>query len=121
MIIQDLNLELLKKESNMDLEMLCFEIISNVGSAKSKYIEAMKFAKNGQIAEAKAKIKEGEDFYYKGHLAHSKFVELDANDELPNTRLILAHAEDQLMSSETVKIMANEFIYLYENFDLKRK
>lgn len=105
----------------LDMEMLCFEIISNVGMAKSCYIEAVKLARTGGIEEGKAKIKEGEEFFLKGHRAHSKFIELDASDKLPNTRLILAHAEDQLMSTETIKLMALEFIYLYENFELKRK
>lgn len=105
----------------LDMEMLCFEIISNVGIAKSSYVKAIELAKNDEIQKAKDKIKEGEEYFFKGHKAHSKFIELDAGDKLPNTRLILAHAEDQLMSAETIKLMALEFIYLYENFELKRK
>ena len=42
-----------------DLELLSFNIISAVGTAKSRYVQAMYLAEKGDFDEARAKIKEG--------------------------------------------------------------
>ena len=38
----------------------------------------------------------------------------EANGELGNAGVLLIHAEDQLMSAEAFKIIAEEFIDLYK-------
>ena len=86
-----------------NLELVSFQIISAVGVAKSSYIEAMKIAEKGDFDLAKAKIKEGDQEFVKGHEAHAETV-------VPN--ILLMHAEDQLMSAETIKMMALEIIKL---------
>lgn len=42
------------------IEMACFEIIANVGSARSCFIEAIDLAGEGKIDEAEARVAEGE-------------------------------------------------------------
>ena len=54
-----------------DLELLSFNIISAVGTAKSRYVQAMYLAEKGDFDEARAKIKEGEESFVKGHEAHA--------------------------------------------------
>lgn len=102
-----------------ELELICFQIISAVGSARSEYIEAIHMAKDNKIQEAKDKIKSGEEMFLMGHHAHAELLEKDANGEL-QANLFIMHAEDQLMSAETLKIVANEFIDLYENVIYKK-
>ena len=46
-----------------DLELLSFNIISAVGTAKSRYVQAMYLAEKGDFDEARAKIKEGEESF----------------------------------------------------------
>ena len=41
------------------LEMVAFQIIAAVGTARSLYIEAIDLASEGKYDEARAKIKEG--------------------------------------------------------------
>lgn len=41
------------------LELICFNIISSVGMAKSSYVEAMRAAAKGDYEESAAKMKEG--------------------------------------------------------------
>lgn len=97
-----------------ELELKCFEIITNVGSARSFYIEGIKHAKQGDFEKARASIKEGEQAYKDGHHAHTDLIQKEANGEPVTVSLLLLHAEDQLMSAESFKIVANEFIDLYE-------
>lgn len=96
------------------MELISFEIISNVGAARSCYVEAIQLAKNGEIEEAETKIKEGEELFLIGHHAHAKLVQKEAAGESVVPNMLLMHAEDQLMSSETFKIVALEFIDLYK-------
>ncbi|UPM52960.1 PTS lactose/cellobiose transporter subunit IIA [Gottfriedia acidiceleris] len=95
-------------------ELICFQIISAVGSAKSMYLEAMTEAKNGDFEKAAFLIEEGLDVYAKGHQYHAKLIQQEARGEKTEINLLLVHAEDQMMSAETIKIMAEEFIMLYK-------
>ncbi len=99
------------------MEMICFQIISSVGMAKSSYVEAMRAAAKGDFDEAAAKMKEGDSFYAKGHDAHSDLIAQEANGEAVPFSLILMHAEDQMMASETVRLMAEENIKLYQKLN----
>ncbi len=95
-------------------EMTCFQIISAVGTARSLYVEAIQEAKNGNFEKAREMIKEGEQTATGGHHAHMDMIQKEASGEKVETGLLLMHAEDQLMAAETIKIMAEEIIALYE-------
>lgn len=96
------------------LELVSFKIISAVGMAKSSYIETMKAASEGDFELAKAKIKEGEESFNGGHSAHGELIQKEASGEHVVPTILLMHAEDQLMSAETIKVMALEIIRLNE-------
>ena len=98
----------------MDLEMQCMNIISNVGTAKSMYIMAIQEAKKGNFAEAKKMIEEGEGFFTEGHHAHFEIFSSELSKEFSQGHFLLMHAEDQLMAADTFKIIAQEFIEIYE-------
>lgn len=103
------------------LELVSFKIISAVGMAKSSYIEAMKVAAKGEFDLAKAKIKEGEESFNGGHEAHSELIQKEASGDHVVPSVLLMHAEDQLMSAETIKIMALEIIRLNERINALEK
>ena len=92
------------------LELICFNIISSVGMAKSSYVEAMRAAAKGDYELCEAKMKEGDDFYSKGHDAHLELLAKEANGEDFAPGVILMHAEDQMMAAEVVRLMAEEII-----------
>ena len=103
-----------------DLEMSAMQIISNVGAARSNYIEAIQEAKKGNYDQAKQLIAEGDDMFAEGHDAHLKLLQQEAQGKSVVMLLIL-HAEDQLMSAEGFKIIANELIEVYKKFDELKK
>ncbi|MEJ8737894.1 PTS lactose/cellobiose transporter subunit IIA [Erysipelotrichaceae bacterium HCN-30851] len=96
------------------LELISFQIISSVGMARSSYIEAIKEARNGNFDIANEKIKEGEEYFIKGHSAHAELIQQEAGGSPVQPSLLLLHAEDQLMSAETIKIIAEELIINYK-------
>ena len=95
-----------------NLELISFQIISAVGMAKSTYIQAMKLAEKGDFETAKAKIKEGDQQFVKGHEAHADLIQKEASGDKVVPTILLMHAEDQLLSAETIKVMALEIIKL---------
>lgn len=96
-----------------NLETLCCELISYVGAAKSAFIESVNLAEEKKFDEAEQIIKEGDEFFRKGHEVHFKMLQLDSKDELGKINLLTLHAEDQLMAAEVAKVMAEKFIRLY--------
>ncbi|WP_130805915.1 PTS lactose/cellobiose transporter subunit IIA [Senegalia massiliensis] len=100
-----------------ELEMIYFEIISAVGTARSLFIEAIGKAKSGDFKGAEEKIKEGNELFLQGHKSHSKLIQKEASDEKIEFSLILVHAEDQMMSAEAFKILSEEFIDVYKRIE----
>jgi len=96
-----------------EMELISFQIISAVGTARSMYIEAIQKAKAGDFDAASELMKEGATVFLDGHKAHSSLIQKEASGEKVEFSLLLMHAEDQLMNAETTKIMAEEIIELY--------
>lgn len=99
------------------LELISFQIISAVGTARSFYIEAIHAAKEGDFDEAEALVKQGQEFFIEGHHAHASLIQQEANGEPVPFALLLMHAEDQLMSAEAFGILAEEFLEVYKKLD----
>lgn len=96
------------------LELQCFQIISAVGMARSSYIEAISEARNNNFERAAEMIKEGEAMFVQGHAAHAQMIQQEASGNPVSPTLLLIHAEDQLMSAEGFKIIAEEMIANYK-------
>lgn len=107
-------------ETLEQLQMTCFEIIANVGTAKSNYIEAIQKAKAGDFEGAEELMKQGDEAYHGGHEAHMGMLVAEANGERePIAPLILLHAEDQMASTEIIKVMAQELIEVQKQLQAK--
>ena len=83
-----------------ELELVCFQLITFAGEAKSAYMNAIQKAKLGCYEEAENLIQEGNAAFLNAHKVH---------------------AEDQLMGTETCKIMVGELIDAYKRIDALEK
>lgn len=104
----------MKEEKKIDLEEMALEIITNVGTARSMYVEAVEAAKTGNFEEAHNLVAEGEKIFVNGHHAHADLVNAKIGVEELQYMFIVMHAEDQLMSAETLKIVCDELIDMLE-------
>ncbi len=95
-----------------DMQAVAFQIIAQVGMAKSSYIEAMRHARNNEFEKAHKLIEEGDELYSKAHHFHHDLVQKEATGEQLPFSMLIIHAEDQLLNTETIKIMAEEIIEL---------
>jgi cellobiose PTS system EIIA component len=96
------------------MDLLSFQIISAVGSARSMYIEAIQEAKRGNFTGAEALMSEGAQLFLQGHHAHAGLIQQEASGVKSDYSMLFMHAEDLLMSAESFKILAEEFIELYK-------
>lgn len=96
-----------------ELELICFNIISFVGTAKSLYLEAIQEARNGDFEKAEKMLEEGKEIFVKGHQVHANLIQKEAAGEGVKGSLLLMHAEDQLMQADLLATLCDEFIYLY--------
>ena len=97
-----------------ELELTLFQIITAAGGSKSNYIGAIQEAKNGNFEAAEKMIADGDEFQAQAHDPHSKLLTMEAQGADDLVCLLLIHAEDQMMSCEVFKQMAEEFIALYK-------
>ena len=96
------------------LELIAFEIISNVGMAKSLAIEALRAVRSDNYAEGEERLAEAAKYLTEGHHAHTSLIQKEASGDKVEPSLIIMHAEDQMMSAETIKFLVEEMIEMYK-------
>lgn len=87
---------------------ISMEIISYAGMAKSKYILAYEALKKGNEEEFEQQQKEAEAHFNHAHRVHGKVLTKEMQERTPQISLLMAHAEDQMMSVETTRFLTNE-------------
>ena len=79
-------------------------------------------AKTGDFDGAAQCMEAGQKQFLAGHEAHFELIQKEAAGEPVGGSLILVHAEDQLMSAESFKIIAEEMIASYRRIvELEKK
>lgn len=105
-------------ERNKDLEMMqevAFKIIATIGEAKTKYILALKAIKKERDFESANKlIEEAKELANKAHTYHFELIQQEAKGNQLPFSLMLMHAEDQLLTTETIKVLVEELIDIYK-------
>ncbi len=92
------------------MQEIAFQMIAQVGTAKSMYIEAMNMSKDGKFDEAQKMFEEADEIYSGAHKLHFELVQKESQGEDLPFSILFMHAEDQMLNTETVKIFANELI-----------
>ncbi|KFB07872.1 PTS lactose/cellobiose transporter subunit IIA [Malacoplasma iowae] len=93
---------------------VAFQIITFTGEAKSFAMLAIYAAKDKKFEEAKENIKKANENINKASEQHFDLIQKEASGETINVPLILMHAEDQLLSTQTLILMAEEMIDLHK-------
>ncbi|MEF2609891.1 MAG: PTS lactose/cellobiose transporter subunit IIA [Faecalicoccus sp.] len=96
-----------------EIQNIAFQVISNVGLAKSLYIEIIDRCEKKDFENIDAMFEEADEYLIAGHKAHMNFVKMEAQGENIEFSMLAVHAEDQLMNAELVKFLAEKFYKLY--------
>ncbi|MDY2957708.1 PTS lactose/cellobiose transporter subunit IIA [Floccifex sp.] len=102
---------------NEEFEMICFQIISNSGMAKSCYVDAIQKAKEKDYEGASKLMEDAENYFVDAHKVHAELIQKEAGGQKTEFSLLLLHAEDQMASAEMAKLLAEEMIELYKKLD----
>lgn len=97
-----------------DIELIAFEIISNASMAKSLAIEALREARSCNYIIAEDKLEEAKKFLLQGYNAHAVLTKKESSGEKLEFSFIIMHAQDQLMSAETIRDLALEIIAMHK-------
>lgn len=94
------------------IELVAFEIISNVGMAKSLAVEALRDVRQGKYEESEAKLAEAAEFLTNGHHAHTSLIQKEAAGEKTEFSILFVHAQDHLMTAISEKNLIEQIIEL---------
>ena len=96
-----------------ELEKISMQIITWAGMAKSFAMEAINKAEEGQPYQEI--LNSASENLKKAHEIHFQAIQLDAKeDEGVKINVLFLHAEDQMMSAETIITLANKMVKIYE-------
>lgn len=95
-------------------EMTCFQLVAQVGLARSCFVDAIARAEEGDLEGAANCFEEGDSAFHEGHDIHMGMLQREAAGEQLPFRIIVLHAEDLMASAETLRIIAEKFVNLYK-------
>jgi len=97
-----------------DLEEVVMGLIINSGQARSLAYAALKQAKQGDFAAARAMMDQSRLALNEAHLVQTKLIEGDQGEGKMKVCLVLVHAQDHLMTSMLARELVTELIDLHE-------
>ncbi len=95
-----------------ELQAVAFQIIATVGEAKSLFVEAMYASREKDFEKAEELLAKGKEVYAQAHHFHFDLVQKEAAGEDLQFSIMFMHAEDQLLTTEVIQLMAEEIIVL---------
>lgn len=99
----------------------CFFMISIVGEAKAHYMKSMQEARENDFEKAKESICQGDNIFAQIYDIQNQLTKEEVNGILNDYHLLLIHAQDQVMSVEQFKVLAQEMNACYQKiFDLEK-
>ncbi|MGL4953109.1 MAG: PTS lactose/cellobiose transporter subunit IIA [Culicoidibacterales bacterium] len=96
------------------MELASFQIIAAVGGARSSVMEALKDGREGNFEAAAEKLEEANQYLAEAHKGHTGLIQKEAQGEQLPFSLLFMHAEDQLMTTITLRDIALEMIEMYK-------
>ena len=97
------------------ISQVAMQVITYSGLAKSNYLEALKYYRENDQTAYEQSMSNGDESFSQAHEAHLQLLQQEMNTHEPQITMLMAHAEDQLMSAETIKTLIQEIILLIES------
>ena len=91
-----------------DMELICLQIISNAGEARSESMAALAAARNSRFDEAGEHLAAAGEKMKEAHHVHTRLITMD------KISLIMIHSEDIMMGAEITLALAKEMVEMYK-------
>ena len=96
-----------------EITLLGFEIVAYAGDARSKFLEALKAAQDGDYAKAEELIAAGSECLNDAHNAQTSLLQKEAAGEDLAYSVTLMHGQDHLMTTILLKDIINNLLDIY--------
>lgn len=97
-----------------EVQLLGFEIVAYAGDARSKLMEALKAAENGDFAKAESLVEEAGYCIAEAHKSQTTMLAQEAaGEEIPYS-ITMMHGQDHLMTTILLKDVIHHLIELYK-------
>lgn len=94
--------------------LLGFEIVAYAGSARSKFLEALKSAQKGEYDKAEELVVDGNGYLNDAHNAQTSLLQKEAAGEDLAFSVTLMHGQDHLMTTVLLQDLTKHMIELYK-------
>ena len=91
-------------------EQIVINLIVNAGSARSSAIEAIQYAKAGDIEKAEESLGNAKEAVNEAHHSQTEMIQAEIRGEKAPLSLLMVHAQDHLMNAITFKDLAVEVV-----------
>ena len=98
-------------------EQVVINLIVNSGSARSSAIEAIQYAKAGDIEKAEESLGNAKEAVNEAHHSQTEMIQAEIRGEKAPLSLLMVHAQDHLMTSILARELIEEMITLYKKLD----
>ena len=95
-------------------EQVVINLIVNSGSARSSAIEAIQYAKAGDLDKADESLQNAKETVNEAHHAQTELIQAEIRGEKAPLNLLMVHAQDHLMTSMLARELVTELIELHE-------
>ena len=95
-------------------EQIVINLIVNAGSARSSAIEAIQYAKAGDIEKAEESLGNAKEAVNEAHHSQTEMIQAEIRGEKAPLSLLMVHAQDHLMTVMLLRDMVQNFINLYK-------
>lgn len=96
-----------------EITLLGFEIVAYAGDARSKFLEALKAAQDGNYDQAEELLQAGGECINQAHKAQTSLLQKEAAGEDLAFSVTLMHGQDHLMTTMLLQDMLKHIIELY--------
>ena len=100
-------------------ETFCLELITHAGMGRSEAYAALQMAKEGNYEGADAHLAEAERELGAAHTVQTKLLAGEAQGVGMSPSLLLVHAQDQLMTAISERMLISELIELYRRLETR--
>lgn len=97
-----------------EVTLLGFEIVAYVGDARSKLLEALDSAQDGEFEKAEALVGEANSCIVEAHHAQTGLLQKEAAGEDLAYSVTMMHGQDHLMTTLVLKDLMKHLIELYK-------
>lgn len=97
-----------------EVQLLGFEIVAYAGDARSKLLEALTAAQNGDFEKADSLVEESGECIANAHKAQTSLLAKEAQGDDIAYSVTMMHGQDHLMTTLLLKDLMKHLIELYK-------